>query len=86
MLFNYASKPTGIAFSNRATPDRPTDYEVFPSGVDPLTRRSLTQGWQFELRGDSTDETIVWGGIFQGVVMALTRTNLYVINGDSQAN
>lgn len=86
VLVDYEDHPTGIAWSNRATPERPTDYEVFPSGVDPLTRRSLIQGWQIELGGDTTDEEIAWGGYFRGELTILTKQRLYRIHASSQAD
>jgi hypothetical protein len=73
-----------VAVSNRATPDRPEDYEVFPDGVDPLTRQSLLQGWRFQINGDIDDQKIVWGGFFNGTAHVLTRKNLYRINALSQ--
>ena len=85
-LANYSGKPTGIAVSNRATPERPADYEVFPDGVDPLTRRHPTQGWRFELGGDVTDEEIVWFGFFRGEARALTRRRFYTIHAYSQSD
>jgi hypothetical protein len=83
-LFNFSGKPTGIAVSNRATPERPEDYEVFPDGVDPYTRKSLLQGWRFEINGDVNDEEIIWGGFYRGFAHVLTRRNLYRINAFSQ--
>lgn len=80
-----AVKPTGVAWSNRATPDRPTDYEVFPTGVDPQTRRDPLQGWDTEIMGDSSDVEIVWGDYFQGRLICLTQTNIYSIEALSQA-
>lgn len=84
-LFNYSGKPTGVAVSNAPTPDRPTDYEVFPDGVDPMTRRDPLQGWRFEITGDVSDEEIVWGGFFNDYPTILTRTHLYQITAQSQA-
>lgn len=84
--FGYSGKPTGVRVSNRQTPERPTDYEVWPLGVDPLTRQDPLQGWDFELGGDTTDEAIMWGGHFRGLAMALTRRNLYVIDAASQSD
>lgn len=86
-LFNYSGAPTGIAVSNKPTPDRPFDYEVFPSGVDPITRRSLTQGFQVQYTGDiSQDEEIVWGGFYRGHPYFLTRLGLYVIRHQAQVD
>jgi hypothetical protein len=83
-LANYTSKPTGVRVSNRATPDRPNDYEVFPSGVDPITRRDPLQGWDFEIGGDTTDEEIMWLGFFRDRPFAFTKSRLYAINAMSQ--
>jgi hypothetical protein len=77
---------TTVSVSNRATPERPTDYEVFPRDVDPQTRRSLLQGWDFQIGGDVNDEAIIWGGHFHGEMMALTRRRLYRIHAYSQAD
>jgi len=85
-LFNVTGKPTGVAVSNRSTPDRPTDYEVFPDGVDPLTRQNPLQGWRFEIGGDSTDESITWGGLFHDGMFAFTRRRLYSINAYAQTD
>lgn len=73
-----------VAVSNKSTPLRPTDYEVFPAGVDPLTRRDPIQGWRFEIGGDITDEEIMWGGHFHGRPVTLTKRNLYVIYAQNQ--
>lgn len=73
-----------ISVSNKPTPERPEDYEVFPSSVDPLTRSDAVQGWTFEVNGDVSDERIVWGGFFQGYAHVLTNRNLYRINALSQ--
>jgi len=85
-IFGYKDNPTGVAISNRATPDRTADYFTFPSGVDPLTRRSLTQGWQFKVGGDNTDEAIVWGGFYQGLAHILTKRHMYVVEAQSQTD
>lgn len=89
-LFNYSGTPTGISVSNRATPDRPTDYECFPSTFstppDPETRASLLQGWGFQILGNlAADEAIEWGGFFQGWAIVLTRGALYSVAAQSQA-
>ncbi len=81
---NYASHPTGVAVSNRKTPDRPRDFEVFPDGVDPLTRQDPIQGWRFEITGDLSDEQITWMGFFQGRPTVLTKKNCYVIAAMNQ--
>lgn len=86
-LFNYSGHPTGIAVSNHPTPDRPNDYEVFPDGVDPLTRRSVTQGFRTQYTGDiSEDEEITWGGFYRGHPMFFTRLALYVVRHQSQVD
>lgn len=73
-----------VCISNKGTPDRESDYEVFPAGVDPLIRQSLLQGWRFRIGGTQGGETIMWGGFFRGVLTILTRTGLYQINAQSQ--
>lgn len=83
-LFGNTSKPVQICVSNRATPERPEDYEVFPDNVDPQTRKNPNQGWRFELGGDSNDEEIIWGGFYREVPTFITRRNLYVVNAASQ--
>lgn len=83
-LFGNAEKPTQVCVSNKSTPERPEDYEVFPDGVDPLVRKSPTQGWRFQLGGAPNDEEIIWGGFYRDVATILTRRNLYVINAASQ--
>lgn len=85
-IFRYSGKPTGIAVSNRATPDRPTDYEVFPANVDPITRQNPLQGWRFEIGGDTTGEEIMWGGFFHGLPTVLTRNKLYRIHALAQTD
>jgi hypothetical protein len=77
---------TNIAVSNLPTVDHPHDYEVCPNNVDPLTRRDLLQGFRFKLGGDNTDETITWGGYWNGTMWAFTRRHLYRINAHSQAD
>lgn len=83
-LFRYSGKRLGVAVSNRATVERPFDHEVFPSGVDPLTRGHPTQGWRFNVAGDASGDEIVWGGFFNGVPTVLTRRALYQIDAYSQ--
>lgn len=85
-IFGYAGNPTGIAVSNRPTPLAQHDYEVFPSGVDPLTRRSPTQGWRFDIGGDVNDDAIMWGGFFRGRPTVITKRNIYIIESQSQAD
>ncbi len=86
VLLNFSGHPNGIAWSNKPTPDRPHDYEVYPIGVEPLTTRSLTQGWRADYTGDvAADEEIVWGGYYQEVLYFLTRRALYKVNANSQA-
>lgn len=84
--FNYSGKPTGVWVSNKATPERPTDYEVVPDGVDPITRSDPLQGWRFEIGGDVTDEEITWGGFFRDRPFAFTRRRIYAINALSQTD
>lgn len=82
-IFGWTADPSGVARSNRATPFRPKDYEVFPDGVDPLTRRHETQGWRFRV---GHGETIEWGGFFQGVPTILTRMGCFQVTARSQAD
>jgi hypothetical protein len=81
--FGWTNKPAGVAVSNKPTPERPRDHEVFPDGVDPLTRQDLLQGWRFDIAGEAGEE-IMWGGIFAGIPTILTRTGLYQVNAFSQ--
>ncbi len=83
-LFRYSGKRLGVAVSNRATVERPFDHEVFPNGVDPLTRGHPTQGWRFNVAGDASGDEIVWGGFFNGIPTVLTRRALYQIDAYSQ--
>jgi hypothetical protein len=86
VLLNYTDHPTGIAWSNKPTVERPNDFEVFPNGVDPLTRRDLIQGWRADVGGDTTDEEIMWGGFFGGILHVLTRQRMYRVTAYSQAD
>lgn len=72
-----------VYVSNRATPDRPTDYEVFPL-VDPISRQSPLQGWYFKVGGDVTDERNIWLGFWNDRPWVFTRRHLYGINATSQ--
>lgn len=72
-----------VAVSSRSTPERHLEHEVFPDGVDPLTRQDPLQGWRFEIGGD-TGEQIVWGGFFGGVPTVLTKNGLYQVAAQSQ--
>lgn len=72
-----------VCVSSRSTPERTLEHEVFPDGVDPLTRQDPLQGWRFKIGGD-TGEQIVWGGLFQGIPTVLTKTALYRITAQSQ--
>lgn len=84
LAFGYTGHPNGLAFSNQPVPDRPRDYETFPANVDPGTRQSPLQGWRVDIGGDTTDEKIQWGGLFQGRIYAFTRRHLYAILAQSQ--
>ncbi len=84
-LANFSGDPTGVAVSNKATVDRPTDYEVFPN-VDPLTTRSLTQGFRFTVGGDVTDEQVEWAGFYRDTFHMMTRANLYRLTANSQVD
>lgn len=78
--------PMGVVVSNRPTADRPLDYEIFPDGVDPLTRQNLLQGWRFNVDSESPGDEIVWGGMFRGVPTVLTRRALYQVYAYSQTD
>lgn len=73
-----------VRVSNRATPERPTDYEVFPQNIDPLTRQNPNQGWDFQIHGDPTDESIIWGGFYRGKAHVITQRYIYRIHAASQ--
>jgi hypothetical protein len=78
--------PNGVAISNLATPFRPTDYESFTFGVDPLTRASETMGWNFDIfLSLAQDEEIEWGGFFRGWATIITRNRIYQVTAHSQA-
>lgn len=79
----YTGQDMGVAVSNKPTPDRPNDQEVFPDGVDPLTRQSPTQGWRFAVQGTPGDR-IMWAGFFNGVYTLLSRQALYQVYAQSQ--
>jgi hypothetical protein len=83
-LFGNTTKLNQVCVSNRATPDRPQNYEVFPDGVDPLTRKNPVQGWRFQIGGIGNDEQIMWGGFYRDRATVITRRNLYVIDANSQ--
>lgn len=83
-LANYLNKRNGVAVSNRATPDRPEDFEVFPQTVDPVTERNPSQGWAFQLGADNTDEEIEWAGFFGDRYHMFTRQRLYLLTASSQ--
>lgn len=83
-LFGNTTKLNQVCVSNRATPDRPQNYEVFPDGVDPLTRKNPIQGWRFQIGGIANDEEIMWGGFYRDRATVITRRNLYVIDANSQ--
>jgi len=85
-LANYSGQPTAIAVSNKSTTDRPHDYETFPDNVDPITRKSRTQGFRFKIGGDITDNSITWMGTYQGVIHVMTMRHLYIIHAKSQVD
>jgi hypothetical protein len=74
-----------VCVSNRRTPERLNDHEVFPQNVDPLTRGSLLQGWSFYVGGEAGGDQIVWAGFFQGTYTVLTQKALYQVHAASQA-
>lgn len=82
--FGYGSEPNGVAVSNMPTVLRPTDQEVFPAGVDPLIRQSITQGWRFQVPIDGTGDPIQWGGFFQRFPIIFTRNAMYRVHAYSQ--
>lgn len=85
-IANYNGRPTGVRVSNRATPERPRDYQVFPDGVDPITRGSLLQGWGFDLGGQQSGDEIMWFDFFRGKPHFLTKHAGYVCHALSQAD
>lgn len=84
-IFRYTGRPAGICVSNKPTPDRLMDHEVFPDGVDPFTRQDLLQGWRFDVGGSGAGEEIMWGGVFNRVPTVITRTGVYQVYASSQA-
>lgn len=82
----WTNRALGVAVSNKPTIDRPDDMDVFPDGVDPLSRRSETQGWRFDITGDGSGDEIVWAGFFQGVYTVMLRKAIYQVNAYSQAD
>jgi hypothetical protein len=85
-LFGWTARPMGVAISNKPTPERTRDYEVFPDNVDPYTRRSQTQGFRVDISGDSPGDAIVWGGFFNDNATVLTRRGLWRIYASGQAD
>ena len=83
-IFRYTNRKLGVAVSNRATVERPSDHEVFPDGVNPLVRGHPTQGWRFDVSGDGSGDEIMWGGFFNGIPTVLTKTALYQIDAYAQ--
>lgn len=73
-----------VAFSNLPTVDHPYDNEVFPDGVDPLTRGSLTQGFRAYLGGEAHGDEITWGGFFNRTLTVFTNRALYQIYATGQ--
>lgn len=84
LIFGWTASRGGVAVSSRATPEHSRDYEVFPDGVDPLTRKDLQQGWRFDITGVAGTETVMWGGFFNRVATVLTRSGLYQFPAQSQ--
>ncbi len=76
----------GVAISNRPTPDRPNDQDIFPEFPDPYTGDSLTQGFRVDLPSTPSGDEIMWGGIFQGLPTLITRQAVYRITSFSQAD
>ena len=76
----------GMAVSNKPTTMRPYDHEVFPSGVDPVTRRHPTQGWRFSVESDDAGDAIMWFGFFHSIPTILTRNGLHQVFAQSQTN
>lgn len=80
----WATTKQEVCVSNKPTPYRPNDHEVFPDNVDPNTRRSPTQGWRFNVSGESPGDEIVWMGFYRGVCHLLTRTAMYQVTALAQ--
>lgn len=83
--FEYR-RALGIAVSNKPTPERPNDQEIFPEFTDPYTGDSLVQGFRFDLPSTPSGDEIMWFGIFQGLPTVLTRQALYRVTSFSQAD
>lgn len=85
-LFGWPLRPMGYAVSNKPTPERTRDYEVFPDNVDVYTRRSETQGFRDDLAGDNSGDSLVWGGFLNGTPTALSRKGLWQIYASGQSD
>lgn len=85
-IARWDSRPLGVAYSNQPTPARTSDHQIFPDGVDPLTRQSVTQGFRFDLAGDSSGDAIMWAGMFNGLPTFLTSRSLFIVTAFSQTD
>lgn len=83
-VFGWDNRPLGVAMSNLATPDRQRDWEVFPENVDPITRNSATQGFRFDLGGNTAGDEVMWGGFHHNVATIITRRALYQVFAHGQ--
>lgn len=79
-------RPMGVAVSNKPTPLRRRDHEIFPIAVDPYTTNSPTQGFRFDLAADAGGDEIMWFGIFQGLPTFLTRQAVYRVTSFAQTD
>jgi hypothetical protein len=79
-------QPLVVAVSNRPNADRPNDQDVFPDGVDPLTRRSLLQGWRFPITPRLRGDEIQWAGFFNGIYTVMLRRAVYQVHATSQSD
>lgn len=83
-VFEYTRK-LGVAVSNMPTPDHPNDHEIFPYGVDPLTRRNPIQGLRFDVGSDTqAGDEITWAGFFNEVYTIFTRRECYQVSAQNQ--
>lgn len=79
-------QPLVVAVSNRPNADRTNDQDVFPANVDPLSRRSLLQGWRFTINPRQRGDEIVWAGFFGGVYTVMLRRAVYQVHAASQSD
>lgn len=84
-VFEYR-RSLGMAVSNKPTPLRRRDQEIFPINPDPYTTNSATQGFRTDLLVDDSGDEIMWAGLFNGLVTVITRQKVIIVTSYSQAN